>query len=358
MKYLIQMMKELKVFTNTTSHKIVMAKSKNLKAILTGIFVVAGLGILLAGIFIIGGKEKTFKKMILVNAVFSDVGGLAKGSNVWYAGVKIGTVKKVSFVNNGVLVSFSIEEDVQQKIRLDTKVKLGSDGLIGNKLVVLYGGTLASPEVESGNTLVVENGVGTEEMMATLQGNNKNLLEITGDLKLVSKGLAEGKGTIGKLLNDQTISNSLQAAMASLSRAGANAQVLTANMSVFSGKLNNKGYFLNDIATDTTIVASLQQTARQLKQVSLSANEVVENLNATTAKLNSEKGPVGVLLNDNAAAANIKSTLSNLQAGTKKLDENMEALQHNFLLRGFFKKRARAEEKALKDSMEHTGVTN
>ena len=335
-----------------------MRNSKGINVILTGIFVIAGIAILLAGVFIIGGKDKSFKKTALANAVFTDVNGLAKGSNVWYAGVKIGVVKKVSFVEHGVLVSFSIEEDVQQKIRKDTKVKLSTDGLIGNKILVLYGGTDASPEIESGNTLQVESGIGAEEMMATLQGNNKNLLEITNNLKVVSKALAEGKGTIGKLLNDQTISNSMQAAMTSLNRAGTNAQVLTANLSDFSKKLNNKGYFLNDIATDTTIVASLKNTVAQLNQVSQSANAVVENLNATTAKLNSDKGAVGVLLNDQTAAANIQNTLSNLQSGTKKLDENMEALQHNFLLRGFFKKRTKAEEKRLKDSIENSKPQN
>src|SRR5450432_469997 len=133
-----------------------MRESKGLKAILTGIFVIAGIGILVALVFIIGGKDKSFKKSVTANAVFSDVNGLAKGSNVWYSGVKIGTIKKVSFVQNGVEVSFSIEEDVQQKIRKDSKVKLGTDGLIGNKIIVIYGGTTVSPEIESGNTLQVE----------------------------------------------------------------------------------------------------------------------------------------------------------------------------------------------------------
>lgn len=331
-----------------------MKNSKGLSAVLTGIFVLAGIAILVAGVFIIGGKDKSFKKSVTVNAVFGDVNGLAKGSNVWYSGVKIGVVRKVSFVADGVLVSFSIEEDVQQKIRTDTKVKLGTDGLIGNKIVVLYGGSATAPEVQSGNTLLVENGVGTEEMMATLQGNNKNLLEITNNLKVVSKSLAEGKGTIGKLLNDQTIGNTLQAAMTSLNRAGSNAQVLTSNLSTFTKDLNSKGHFIHDLATDTTIVASLKSTAAQLQQVSQSANAVVENLNTSTAKLNSNDGTVGVLLNDKQAAANIQQTLSNLQAGTKKLDDNMEALQHNFLLRGFFKKRTKAEEKRIKDSVENS----
>ncbi|HOZ79808.1 MAG TPA: MlaD family protein [Ferruginibacter sp.] len=322
-----------------------------MKSILTGVFVLAGIAILLAGVFIIGGKDKTFKKSVVINAVFADVNGLAKGSNVWYSGVKIGIVKKVSFVDKGVLVSFSIEEEVEQKIRKDTKVKLSTDGLIGNKIVVLFGGTAGSPEVENGNTLLVENGIGTEEIMATLQGNNQNLLAITNDLRVVSKALAEGKGTIGKLLTDPSLSNSLQATMATLNKAGSNAQVLTANLSNFSKKLNNEGYFLNDIATDTTIVASLKRTASQLNEMSQTATAAVQNLNATTAKLNSNKSAVGVLLSDETAAVNIQNTLANLQEGSRKLDENMEALQHNFLLRGFFRKRDRAEERRIKDSL-------
>lgn len=328
-----------------------MRNTNGLKALLTGIFVIAGIAILLALVFIIGGKDNTFEKTFTVNAVFDDVGGLAKGSNVWYSGVKIGIVKKVSFVEHGVLVNFSIEEDVQKKIRTDTRVKLGSDGLIGNKIVVLYGGTAAAPEVQQGNTLQVDNGIGTEEMMATLQSNNKNLLDITNDLKTVSKNLAEGKGTIGKLLNDPAISNSLQTAIASLNRAGSNVDLLTANLGEFSKKLNSKGYFINDLVTDTSIVVSLRKTAAQLNEVSNTAGSVMSNLNTATNRFNNSSGPLGVLLNDEDAAANMQLTLANLQAGSKKLDENMEALQHNIFLRGFFKKREKDEEKRIKDSL-------
>ena len=96
-----------------------MRNSNGIRTILTGIFVLAGIAILVIGIFIIGGKDKTFKDSLTAKAVFADVNGLAKGSNVWYSGVKVGTVKKVGFVQNGVEVTFSIEEDVQQKIRND-----------------------------------------------------------------------------------------------------------------------------------------------------------------------------------------------------------------------------------------------
>ncbi len=332
-----------------------MKNSKAKNAILTGIFILAGIAILLAGVFIIGGKDKTFRKTVQANAIFDDVNGLAKGNNVWYAGVKIGIVKQVKFIEHGVEVTFSIEEDVRSKIRRDTKVKLATDGLIGNKILVLYGGTETSPEIESGDILKVENGLSTDAMMATLQENNKNLLQITSDFKDISKGIAAGNGTIGKLLKDETISNSLQSTMATLNRAGANAQTVTANFSALTAKLNGPG-LLNDLATDTTIINSLQSTVAQLHQVSVTANSIVDNLNNTTASLNNQKGTAGMLLHDEAAANNIRNTLVNLQSGTRKLDENMEALQHNIFFRGFFKKKAKAEEKNRKDSLEQLGI--
>jgi phospholipid/cholesterol/gamma-HCH transport system substrate-binding protein len=97
-------------------------------------------------------------------------------------------------------------------------------------------------------------------MMATLQGNNKNLLDITNDLKVVSKALAEGKGTIGKLLNDPTINNTFAKYHGIPEQGRATMRRCSHQIFLhFSKKLNNEGYLLNDLATDTTIVASLSK---------------------------------------------------------------------------------------------------
>lgn len=92
-----------------------MKNTKKVNAILTGIFIIAGIAILFAGVFIIGNKNRSFTKTILVKAIFDDVNGLAKGNNVWYSGVTIGVVKKILFIDNGVEVSFSIEEQAKRK---------------------------------------------------------------------------------------------------------------------------------------------------------------------------------------------------------------------------------------------------
>ena len=113
-----------------------------------------------------------------------------------------------------VEVIMNIEEKARQYIRKNAKAKISSEGFIGNKLVVIYGGTMQSQAVEEDDALGVEKGVSTDEMLAILQLNNKNLLDITNDFKLISKRIAAGEGSIGKLLTDETLVNNMEATLA------------------------------------------------------------------------------------------------------------------------------------------------
>jgi phospholipid/cholesterol/gamma-HCH transport system substrate-binding protein len=317
----------------------------NKTAVLTGIFVIAATAILLGTILFIGGKDNVFNKSIKVNAVFEDVNGLTAGNSVWFEGVKIGTVKGITFASNGVDVSFIIEASALPHIYANTKAKLGSDGLIGNKIIVLYGGSASGTTVTNGHVFEVEKSSSTEEIMNTLQASNKNLLIITDNFKAISTDMAAGKGNIGKLLKDETLMNTLQSTVTDLQKAGLNAETLTGNLSAYSNKLTNKGSLANELVTDTTIFAALKSTALHLKNTTITASQVADNLKTTTLALKDTSGPVGVMLNDKQAAANLKQTMFNLQSSTHKLDETMEALQHNFLVRGFFKKKEKAAAK-------------
>jgi phospholipid/cholesterol/gamma-HCH transport system substrate-binding protein len=244
----------------------------------------------------------------------------------------------------------NIDKKDQQYIRKDAKAKISSEGFIGNKLVIIYGGTMGAQQVEDGDLLGVEKGLSTDEMLATLQQNNKNLLDITTDFKTISKRLMNGEGSVGKLLTDETLVNNLETTVVGLKQASANAQKLTASISAYASKLQSEGSLTNDLVTDTIIFSQIRTAVAQLQQTTKTATEVANNFKEVSAKINSNNSPAGVLLNDPQAAADLKATLANLNAGTEKLDENMEALQHNFLLRGFFKKKAKAEAKAAKDA--------
>jgi phospholipid/cholesterol/gamma-HCH transport system substrate-binding protein len=159
--------------------------------------------------------------------------------------------------------------------------------------------------------------------------------------------MVNGKGTVGKLLKDEQLFNDLQQSITTIKIATTSAQQMIANANDYTRKLTAKGSLANDLVTDTVIFARLRSTVREIDGLSDKANAVMQTLNeASTSinqKLNDKAGPVGLLLNDKETAEEIRATIRNLQAGTQKLDENMEALQHNFLFRGFFRKQAKAK---------------
>jgi phospholipid/cholesterol/gamma-HCH transport system substrate-binding protein len=301
----------------------------------------------------LGGQKSIFNKGASVTAVFDEVNGLQIGNNVWFAGVKVGTIKEISLTKEGkVAVEMNIKEDAHPLIKKDTKAKLGADGFIGNKLIILSGGSPGAPMVENGSTLLVERAISTDEMMATLQDNNKNILAITTNFKTISEQIMGGKGTVGKLLNDDQMFTDLQQAIVSIKGAAINAQVLASNVSGYTAKLTSKGSLANDLVTDTVLFSRLRSTVRQIDALSKGADEVLADLKSTSASINrgmnDESTSIGLLLKDKETAADIKATIRNLQAGTQKLDENMEALQHNFLLRGFFRKKNKENDSLLK----------
>jgi len=316
----------------------------NKRAITVGIFIFIALAIFIAGVLTLGGQNKTFANTFTVRAIFNDVDGLQAGNNVWLSGVKVGTIKKISFISNAqVEVTINIEEKYQQYIHKDSKAKIGSDGLIGNKIIEIYGGMPQSPVAQTGDVLGVEKALSMDDMLVTLQENNKNILAITTDFKEVSKGIAAGQGTLGKLLKDEGIVNQVESMLVSLRSTSAKADAMVADLADYTSKLQAKGSLTNNLITDTVVFSRLRSTMTQVEQASQTANTLIEDLRKTSQRLNATDGAVGVLLNDTEAAAQLKETMRNLQSSTQKLDENMEALQHNFLLRGFFRKRAKAE---------------
>lgn len=120
----------------------------------------------------------------------------------------------------------------------------------------------------------------------------------------------------------------------------------TANdLSVFAGTLNTKNGLVNKLLTDTTVFQKLQQSALSLQQSAKSAQELADNLNGASSKLKSTDNAAGLLLNDPETAKQIRNIMKNLEDGSKKLDEDLEALQSNFLFRGFFRKKAKEQAK-------------
>ena len=335
-----------------------MATESTKRSVVVGIFVLLGIVIFLAGVFVLGGQQKRFTKSIRLMAVFKDVGGLKVGNNVWFSGVKIGTVKRISFVASALVeVDLNIEQSSQQYIRKDATASISSDGLIGNKIVVIAGGTITHPNVEENDQLKTSEALSSDQILATLQENNNNLLRVTNDFKELVGNLRRGKGTVGAVLTDSLVAENFKRAMRNLERASDNTVNITGSVSRFAAKLNTRGTLANELVTDTTVFRRLSRSATQLENVANSANKTIGTLNQTTTnlnraseKLNNTNSPLGVLLTDQETATNLRTTLRNLSQSTVLLNQDLKAAQNNFLLRGFFKKRAKSEAKRKADS--------
>ncbi len=320
---------------------------KNNHPVIVGIFIVIGITILIVTIFTLGGQKKTFAKTFTIHAVFNDVGGLLKGGNVWFSGVKIGTVKEISFSENEkVIVTMSIENIAQSHIHKNAFAKIGSDGLIGSKIVVIYGGDSNFSQVEKNDYLAVVKSFNTDDMLETLQTNNKNLLEITQRFKNISKKIDSGNGSLAILLNDGSMAKKINTTVQNLSTTVSNFKTasLTTNNILndfknFTEKINKPGNSVNDLVIDTVIYKKLQGTIFQLKNAADTFAVFSTNLKKASDRLNQKNNTVGAFLNDSIMLESIKITLKNMETSSQKLDEDLEALQHNIFLRGFFKKK-------------------
>ena len=320
-----------------------MSESSNKRTVVVGLFILLGLLILAAGILTIGNIHETFTKKIRLTTRFNDVNGLQSGGNIWFSGVKIGTVRRLTFYGQSqVEVIMSIDEDARQYIRKDAKVKISTDGLIGNKIIVIFGGTSNASPVADGDTLGVVVALSTDEMMSTFQKSNENLNDITNDLKTVSKKIAAGDGSIGKLLSSNEVYNDIRATTASLQHASKAAQDMTASLATFTNKLNKKGTLGNDIVSDTVMYHSIRKTISQLEHISDSTSQFVNNLKHAS---NDPNSPIGVMLKDKATADHLKETIKNLDDSSQKLSDDLEGLQHSFLLKKFFKNKEKEKDK-------------
>lgn len=304
------------------------------RIVIVGLFIVLGLAFLLSAVLLIGNLRNSFTKKIEVYSIFEDVSGLQKGDNVWLSGVKVGTISSVTFNGKSkVKVSIQVNSDVRQYIPNDSKVKISSDGLIGNKILVIFGGSEAAKGVQTGDTLIVEKTFSSEDMLNTLRKSNDNIFAITNDFKTISKRLVDGEGTAGKLLTDNSLYTNINKATTSLNTATVEAEKVMRSLKVFTSNLTKEGTLANDLTTDTVLFKTVKASVLQLQQISNTALAFIKNLNQKTSDSTTS---MGLLLNDKESGTNLKETIKNLKSSSIKLDEDLEALQHNVLLKKYF----------------------
>ncbi len=313
-----------------------------------GAFVVGGIVIFLASVFYMGREGNMFNKTFTVSAIFKNVEGLKEGDNVWLSGVKIGTVKRVQIVSEGkVIVSFSLKDKQNEFIKKDATAYVGSDGLVGSKIVVIRPGSVAKI-IQDNDTINALSPTDTQELFNIAKEVGVNARSISNDIKLISERLNKGEGVFGELLKDGPIAMDLRKTMLALKTTGENTDRISEDAKRIMYKINYGDGLISKLINDTMYAVTFDSTLQNIARVGENSKAMSEDLQHIIKKINSSDNAVGVLLTDTAFAHKLRGTMDNAAAASIKLDDNMEALKHNFLLRGYFRKQKKAEEKAKK----------
>jgi phospholipid/cholesterol/gamma-HCH transport system substrate-binding protein len=256
-----------------------------------GMFVLIGILLFIITIYFVGKQQNLFGNTFHLQSKFKTVSGLKVGNNVRFSGINVGTISEIELINDStVVVVLLMEEDVQKYIKKDAMASIGSDGLMGDKVMTISPGTSSNEIVRDNDFIKSKSAVEMEDLMKSVKTSVDNAGIITAQLAQFTYNMNNGEGTLSKLMSDKEFANSLKKTLVNL-------EVSTKEFSKF------------------------------------------------TANMNNGKGILSKVVNDERLGTKVDSTMSNLEKGSKQLNEIMEAAKHNFLLRGYFNKQKKAEDK-------------
>jgi phospholipid/cholesterol/gamma-HCH transport system substrate-binding protein len=271
-----------------------------------GIFTIAGILLLVVGIYIIGKKKNLFGETFHIYGTFNNVGGLQVGNNIRFAGINVGTIDDISIISDTLIrVDMVLQSKVKPFLKTTSFASIGSDGLMGDKLITIAAGENDKVLLGNGGRILTVNPMDFDKSLSKLTKVADNAEIISSQLAAITVQIGQGKGSMGRL------------------------------------------FFRDDLA-------------KGLEGTMLNAQGITGSLASITNDIQSGKGSLGRLLyNDSLArslegtAANAKITMSTINDAAFGFSENMKALSNNFLLRGYFKKQAKAKEKAAAEDVKN-----
>lgn len=309
--------------------------NRNLKL---GIFVIFSVIIFSITVYLIGQKRDMFSTTFQLKVIFNNVNGLQVGNNVRFSGINVGSVLSVEIQNDSIIeVTMRIRESVRPHIKQNAVASIGTDGLMGNMLINISPGKGEAQIVNDGDRLQSFSRIKTDDILKTLTNTNENAAILTADLLEIVQEIKHGKGTISYLLNDTVIRYQISQAVTNLKKATDQTNAILSQVNRISTEVNEgrglAGWLLNDSLTREKIHVTLDELQEASKQI----NSTTDSLNLLISDLGSGEGPLPALMKDTAMVNDLRQTLKNLNMGTGKFNEDMEALQHHFLFRKYFK---------------------
>lgn len=306
-----------------------------------GLFVLGGTILLVLALYLMGIRKDLFSRAISISSDLQEVGGLRKGNNVRYAGIDVGIVDVIEIVNDTVVrVHMDIRTEHAEHIRTNAMASVGTDGLIGNKLVNILPGAGTGIRIEDGDVLRSVPSLDTDAMIRTLDRTNSNLAVITDDLRLVSQRMNDPKNFVG-MFTDTAIGAVVRDAVYQLNLAAGNARSLTEGVNSLVADLEGGKGALGVLLTDKAAEADVRRMLSELHSAADTLSLAIGRIDHFSKSLQADKGLVHTLVRDTALATNVRQMMIRLDTTTLLLNEDLRALQRNFLFRKYFKEKAK-----------------
>jgi len=311
----------------------------------------------------LSGGIDVFRKGYELHADFQTIGQLKAGDPVKMAGVPIGNVQGFDFVDDKVRVTMKIQAGRQ--VKTDSIARIASAGLVGQNFVSVNIGAAAAPAFEAGGVMQTEempdiNAImkkldnvagGIENLTKSFSGdsiqnvlgpltdflkqNNPKITSILGDMQLVSANLREGKGTMGRLLNDEAFYNEAVGTLSGLKKTTDEAQTLLTDAKASLAKVTGTFDEAQGLFGDLKLTLDgARKTVDQINSgqgtLGLLLNDTALYTNSTSAmanlreifeKINRGEGSAGMLVNDTKFYENAKMTLQKIDKATEGLED-------------------------------------
>lgn len=227
-------------FVHSSTKKKIMKKAAGNK-IRLGIFVTISITLFIGGLYFIGQKQQLFNNTFRVSGIFKDISGLQVGNNVRFSGINVGIIENIEQITDTtVRVDMLIEENTRKFIKKNAKAIIGSDGLMGNKIVIILPGTHDKPVVSDNDYIETSRPVSMDDILLKIKVTSDNAANITDDLSVIIENIKEGRGTVGKLFMDTTFAENLDATLINV-RQGAGG--FKKNMDAASHNILLRGFF-------------------------------------------------------------------------------------------------------------------
>ena len=296
-----------------------------------GLFVIGGILLFAAGLFLIGDRRMLFTDTFHVYAEFKQVAALDAGAKVRVAGVDAGEVEEIRVPpgpSGRFKVRMRVRSDLNPLIRTDSIASIQNDGLVGNKFVQIQTGTDAAPQVTDQGTILSREPFDIADLMLTMSETlgtvNKMLVEVQQGVDQALSAVTATASDAQGLMKD--MGGEVRTLLTAANRVSADVNTIVAQVRQGRGSLGK-------LLSDDSLYANVQAMSADAQKAVATVRQASEEARAVIADLRGENGPVKGLTGD------VQQTLHSARDAMADLAETTEALKRNFFFRGFFNRR-------------------